>query len=406
MLSAKRQVALSLVVLLTLLASATTVSAAQKKRKLMQTKDDPYLLFVPGQPLLAAAARGSSVLLLRYPELEVFKTLDTPNDGRTGIRFRASHDGAWLAGYFSKVTLGVPRGAGVVYVWKTETGETALKLEDASMAFEFLPSEHRLVVWQPKLGMTQWALGDGGARQVGQAMASVSSVDSSNDGWLLVDADVKDPKAVVDSAINVSGAGEGMRISADGRHVLVRGACRIGKKSVEICIHRLEDSSLVGSARVITNDVFWSSKRPDESLKRGAALLPIEGYAKFVELLESTKLKDEGPAVGTAYATCQVWGDEHLLCQNAGFVKLQEIPDSAETTMDGFPASRSLWEVHTGDEVGRFINSCAVSADGRWAAVGVDGFTVLLFNTQSLDAMKSFLGSWKQPELVKRFEMP
>jgi hypothetical protein len=406
MLSTKRQVALSLVILLTFFASATTVSAAKKRRKYMQTQDDPYLLFVPGQPLVVAAARGSSVLFLGYPELEVFKTLDAPADGRTGIRFRASHDGAWLAGYFSKVTLGVPRGTGVVYVWNTQTGETAMKREDASMSFEFLPNEDRLVIWQPKQGMTQWALGEGGAKQVGQAIASVTFVNAANDGWLLVDADVKEPKAVVDSAINVSGTGEGMRISTDGRYVLVRGTCRIGKETADICIHRLEDDSLVGSARVITNDVYWSSQRPDERLKRGATLLPVEGYAKFVELLQSTNLKDEGPAVGTAYATCRVWGNEHLLCWNAVFVKLQEMPETEKTTMDGFPASRSLWEVHAGDEVGRFVNSCALSADGRWAAIGVDGYNVLLFDTQTLERMKNFLGSWKQPALVKRFELP
>src|SRR4051794_14044453 len=149
-----------------LLATGTARAAEGRRRRIMQNVDDPYLAFVPGQPLIFAAERGRSVIFLRYPDLEVDRPLDVPSDRRLEV-IKGSPDGTWIAGFFEESSF---RVAGKLRVWNVATGQTTLVLDDASMAFNFL-DENRLIAWQPKSGITQWELSATEAKQVGAVVA-------------------------------------------------------------------------------------------------------------------------------------------------------------------------------------------------------------------------------------------
>jgi hypothetical protein len=66
-----------------------------------------------------------------------------------------------------------------------------------------------------------------------------------------------------------------------------------------------------------------------------------------------------------------------------------------------------LWTIRAGEEIGRFINSCVLSADGRWVAVASAGVTVSIFDTTQLHSKENALnGTWQEPLMVKQIEMP
>ena len=100
MLSTKTLKPLAFTAVVAILVMAGSAQGAEKKRRrIMQNLDDPYLVFVPGQPLLLAAERGRAVLLLHCPDLEISRKLDVPTDRKLDV-IKASPDGTWIAGFF------------------------------------------------------------------------------------------------------------------------------------------------------------------------------------------------------------------------------------------------------------------------------------------------------------------
>lgn len=363
MLSTKRFKLLSLIVALAILAMAATAEEPAKKRrtKLFTGPDNPYLVFVPGQPMLVAVERGRAALLLRYPELEVVRKLEGVSEQKLDT-IKSSPDGTWLVGFFDDRIL---KTGGTLRVWNTTTGESYLFLDDASRAFQFHPTESRLVVWQPKGGITQWTLGEGESKRVGPAI-------TLHHVW-----------------------GESMRISNDGRYLLIEGGCG-GKEYWEFCVYDLKDGSTVSGTR-----------RENKMGTSGHWLaIPIENYKEFSEILASTQLDQP-----VEHSNCKRVGEHRALCRDRASVALVELdsvqPQSA-LSVRLFPG-RYIWEFRAGTEPAnaRDLNSCALSADGRWLAVGANGKDVLLFDTEQLESTSNWLaGTWKQPTLVKRFEMP
>jgi hypothetical protein len=112
-------------------------------------------------------------------------------------------------------------------------------------------------------------------------------------------------------------------------------------------------------------------------------------------------------------------GDHRALCRDTASVGLYDTEGYSKPLggLAGMLQDRKLWPFpgrvvwairNTTEPVrNRFLNSCALSADGRWLAVGVHGKDVFLFDTEHLESQGNFLfGSWQQPALVKTFEMP
>ena len=334
-----------------LLALPSADGAEPKRRKLMNSIDDPYVAFVPGHPWIFVAERGRSVTILKYPELETVRTLAESEKGRSLLFVEVSPDGEWLAGYFGNpgfmgtgITL---QSEGTLRVWNTSTLETGLLLDDVSMAFEFDKSSQRMVVWQPKVGITQWTVGPE-SKRIGPTITSISNIQQKR-----------------------------MFLSTDDRYVLTDGACPAAGDWWDYCLYSLEDGQLVG----------WI----DDPTKGDVNEKQLRD---FRELMAATKM--DLPDAETS-PTCRRQGEKRFVCYDAGSVWLSE--------RDG-ETSRTVWMVR-GTEFGRFYNSGAVSADGKWAAVGVDGKRVLLFDTEHLEDKKSFVvGPWQQPSLVKQFELP
>jgi hypothetical protein len=359
MLSKKQLKPLALIVALGILAMTGAAEGAEKKRRKMVLwlgGNDPYLFFVVGQPFLVAAERGRSAVLLRYPEMEVVQKLDGP--AKVPVEtIKTSPDGKFLAVFFHAGSFHVE---GSVRVWNTVTGESRLILDDASMAYELHPTEERLVVWQPKGGLTQWSLGEGGGKQVGPAITAVKSVDRTN-----------------------------LSLSSDGRYALIKGSCQDDKLSWQFCVCGLEDGSMVAR----TN--FTAGAAGDRIAHA------VEDNLEFVEILEATKLPSKikrslrlddtseersGFDVG-AYPACSEFGKGRRICYSFQFVS-------------GSSAGGVRWEIRPRDDLdARMMTSFAASADGRWAALGIDGVSVLLYDTDQL-------GPNGKPTLVKRFEMP
>jgi hypothetical protein len=404
--------------------------AEKTRRRILQNPNDPYLAFVPGQPLLFAAERGRSVVYLRYPELVVERKLETPADRRLDV-IKASPDGTWIAGFFEQGNL---RAGGELRVWKLTTGETRLRLDDASRAYEFM-DDHRLVVWQPKGGITQWDLGEPEARRFGPVITGVDLVQN-----------------------NVSC--HGMYLSPDARYLLICGTCRGGESNSktdwwDYCLYDLSDGATVG----------WSEDP-------GAANIPAwprDGEERmgdpkfsrqFSELLIGTNI---GSAAHEGYG-CRKAGENLELCFNGGYVSLIEVtpPTGIEPPPPPPPAAaavapaqteapaprrgnkfsdivrnykeqvkaaeaataaareereadrarraaheptrRTLWTIPSGDLTGgRTINSCARSADGRWIAVAAGGTMVSLFDTEHLESNED---GKQAPTRVQQLELP
>jgi len=164
----------------------------------------------------------------------------------------------------------------------------------------------------------------------------------------------------------------------------------------------------VNNNRVIWDAQSESENRKNPDWKEGPAMLPVEDFAAFGDLMTAKKLREERRELNTVYSQCRHWGADELLCQSAVTVRMQELPESDhKLTLAAFPRSSVLWGIDAGEETGRFINSADVSADGRWAAVGIDGLDVLLFDTRDTEQKRSLItGSWRQPAVVKRLELP
>jgi hypothetical protein len=386
--------------------------AEKKRRRIMQNIDDPYLAFVPGQPLLFAAERGRAVLLLHYPDLEISRKLDAPPDRKLDV-IKSSPGGTWIAGFFEESSF---RQGGTLRVWNLATGESHLVLDDASRAFEFL-DDNRLIVWQPKSGITQWGLGEGQGKQVGPVITSATNVQ-----------------------VNV--ATQGMYFSPDHRYLLVSGSCRGDDPKTDIaeyCLYDTSDGATVG----------WTAEDPQSMNNPNGGVFSRQ----FNELLVTTKVD----VTGAGPADCKQAGQNRQLCSDPVYVSLietyvvseaekEKARQAAEAPQESRPlkrvplkdiinemkergkaadaeaeASRArraaiaaasgrrvVWTIRSGDELGgRFINSCAVSADGRWVAIAAQGVTVSLFDTGNLESKSSFLnGAWQEPVMVKQFEMP
>jgi hypothetical protein len=354
----KQLKALALIAILGIAAMTAAGQATEKRHKriLWLGGDDPYLFFVAGQPFLVAAERGRSAVLLRYPEMEVVRKLDGPANVPVET-IKTSSNGKYLAVFFHAGSFHVE---GSVRVWNVATGESRLILDDASMAYEFHPTEDRIVVWQPKGGLTQWSLGEGGGKQFGPSITAVKSVDRTN-----------------------------LSLSSDGRYALVKGSCQDDKLGWQFCVCALEDGSIVARTNFTAR----------AAMERYAH--EVEGNLEFVEILEATKLpskiksslrlddtsEERSGFHVDAYSHCSELGKSRRICYSS-------------SSVSGSSASGVRWEIRPRDDLdARMMTSFAASADGRWAALGIDGVSVLLYDTDQLD------GSGK-PTLIKRFEMP
>jgi len=416
MLSTKTLKPLAFFAVVAILAMAGSAQGTGKKRRrIMQNIDDPYLAFVPGQPLLLAAERGGAVLFLHCPDLEISRKLEAPPDLKLDV-IKASPDGAWIAGFFEE---SIFRQGGTLRVWKLATGETHLVLADASRAFDFMDN-NRLIVWQPKGGITQWAVGEGEGKRVGPVITSATNVQ-----------------------VNI--ATKGMYFSPDHRYLLISGGCYGDDPKTDFgryCLYDTNDGSTVG----------WTEEDPTSMNNPNG-----EHFSRqFNELLVTTGVDATGGGAGN----CAQVGQNRQLCSDPVQVNLVETTVVAEVPKETQPvpvaeeapkeapapqrripfmnivselqergkaaaaeveASRArraaaaaasgrrvLWTIRSSDELGgRFINSCAVSADGRWVAVAAQGVTVSLFDTTHLEAKSNFLnGSWQEPVMIKQFEMP
>jgi hypothetical protein len=207
----------ALIVAIGILAMTAMAQGAEKKRRrYIQGFNDPYLAFVPGQPLLFAAEHGRSVLFLSYPELEVHRKIEVAPD-RKLESIKASPDGAWIALFFEVSSF---RTGGTLRVLKLATGQTHLLLDDASRAFDFMDN-NRLIAWQPKSGITQWDLGESEGKRVGSAVTSLGSVFRDY-----------------------------MVLSSDRRYLLIQGSCRGAEPNSRTdwsyCLYDLNDGSTVG----------------------------------------------------------------------------------------------------------------------------------------------------------------
>jgi len=374
----------------------------------MQNVDDPYLAFVPGQPLIFAAERGRSVIFLRYPDLQVDRPLDVPTDRRLEV-IKGSPDGTWIAGFFEESSF---RVAGKLRVWNVATGQASLVLDDASMAFNFL-DDNRLIAWQPKSGITQWELSATEAKQVGVVVAPENSVFRDN-----------------------------MYPSPDRRYLLIKGTCRGGEANSktdwwDYCVYDLSNGSTVGWAEDPESATAWN--------KTG------KFTRQFTELLIGANIDS---TFGMRQSNCKKVGPTRELCNDGAAVTLVETTEATVTSPPPAPKEapkeaparpkfglnfkemarqikeasqaiaadaqtyratlnsagrnrRILWAIRAGEEIGRHINSCALSADGRWVAVGSMGVTVSLFDTEHLEPKKNLMnGEWQEPVMVKQFEMP
>lgn len=414
MLSTKTVKPLALTALIAILAMTGSAQGAERKRRrFMQNLNDPYLAFVPGQPLLYAAERGGSVLFLRYPELELDRKLEAPSDRELDV-IKVSPDRTWIAGFFE---VSSSRQGGTLCVWRLSTGKPHLLLDDASRAFEFLDS-NRLIVWQPKGGITQWGLGEVEGKRVGPVITSATNVQ-----------------------VNVST--KGFYLSPDGRYLLTTGGCHGDDPRTDHgqhCLYDVNDGSTVG----------WTDEDPKSMNNPNGQYFSRE----FNELLVATNVDPSG---GGGAPGCTPAGQNRELCSDPGAVSLIEtiVSVEGEKTTEPPPASaeapkgpptpkrpaslkgvfrtlkevgqavaesakaaraaqnsagenrRILWTIRAGKEIGRFINSCALSEDGRWIAVASMGVTVSLFDTEHLESKKNLLnGAWQEPVMVKQFQMP
>jgi hypothetical protein len=180
-----------------------------------------------------------------------------------------------------------------------------------------------------------------------------------------------------------------LSLSSDGRYALIKGSCQDDKLGWQFCVCGLEDGSMVAR----TN--FTAGAAGDRYAHE------VEGNLEFEEILEATKLPSKikrslrlddtseersGFDVG-AYPACSEFGKGRRICYSFQFVS-------------GSSASGVRWEIRPRDDLdARMMTSFAASADGRWAALGIDGVSVLLYDTDQLDTNG-------KPTLVKRFEMP
>ena len=419
MLSKKTLEPLALLIAIGIVAMTAMAEGAEKKRRrFIQSFNDPYLAFVPGKPLLFAAEHGRSVVYLRYPELEVERKIEVAPD-RKLESIKTSPDGTWVALFFEMS--GFHTG-GTLRVLKLATGETHLLLDDASRAFEFMDN-NRVIAWQPKGGITQWELGEGEGKRVGPAVTSLGSVYRDS-----------------------------MVLSSDSRYVLIQGSCRgsdpNSRADWAYCLYDLNDGSTVG----------WSNARAAGYGAEGD-FYPQDGEftPEFTELLIGTNVK----LATEPESICHKVGQNRNLCNNAAAVTFFETAVTTEaektTTTPTPPASaeapkerplgkpglnfkdivqelkerqkaanadaeaararradankngknRILWTIRAGAEIGRFINSCALSADGRWVALASMGVNVSLFDTEQSEAKKNLLnGEWQEPIMVKQIELP
>lgn len=345
-----------------ILALAGTAKGADRKVKGWMSPDDPYVAFVKGQPLLVAATGGRTVLL-SLPDLKLVRTLEGAAEEQRLLLARSSPDGAWIAGFIARPGLfgmkGHYRGEGTLQVWNTATGESRLVLKDASMAFDFNAAGDRLIMWQQQGGIGQWTLADG--KQAGSAITSADRVDD-------------------------------LRVSNDGLYLLVKGRCHAENANWDFCLYRLEDGSATAWTRAVKNDETWKTKWA------GPKTIPMEDYEEFDEVVDSVDAVDILP--------CAHSRKGRLLCSDAGTVMLALPAKSKDQRIAGFPVSRVIWTIRGGEDVGRFINSCALDPDGRFVAVGADGENVLLFDSRHLESNGNLiLGNWMQPAFVKRFAM-
>jgi len=405
---------------ITIVAMAGSTQAAEHKRKrYIQKFDDPYLVFVPGKPLLFAGEHGRTPVFLRYPELDVDRKIDVPAD-RTLQIVKASPDGTWIGCFFEQSSF---RSEGTLRVWKLDTLETHLLRDDAAAAFEFLDN-NRLIIWQPKIGITQWALGEGEAKQFGPVITTATNVQ-----------------------VNVRS--NGFYLAPDRRYLLTSGRCHGDDPrddSADYCVYDLSDGSTVG----------WGDD-PETAMTPTFQLDPKTGNrirtfsSPFSELLIGTNID----LTGGGPPACTPAGQNLELCRSAAAVSLIDTTVVAEAEKPAEPATASteapqpaptprpaggfkgilgsfkeagqavaavvqaaratqrgaaknrrvIWTIQSGDEIGgRFINSCALSADGRWVAVATMGMTVSIFDTTQLQSKDD--GAWQEPLMVKQIDLP
>jgi len=375
-----------LLTLLLILFLPAVIAGKDKKdqKKRFKSPDDLVVAFVHGEQLVRFHHWSVGDGHLAYPAMRIaerersepelrFRSLVVDRED-TLMRYALSQDRRWVAVRYKK---------GPLEVTNLETGETVLSLtEKLSRSFDFHPTEDRFLIFQPKVGITQWDL-ERGVRVEPTLSAAMVGVTF-------------------------------FEIAPSGNYLRTEGRCEADKWSYDYCIFDLRDGSTVAWADDL-NDL--GRLRVDEKDQALAA--------DYQDLLAATGFISESQredAEAERIPGCRRLGDGRLFCCDPATVVLtddslppaepeSESPRRGALGLLGIPSLQSapqafpgrfLWKIAASRERKKlFINSCDLSTDQRWVVLGVNSEEVLLFSTDQLETVGlALMGSWQQPVLT------
>lgn len=387
---------LPLVVLL-LLALAVPAAGKGKKdkknKKRFRSADDLVVAFMRDEPLISVVHWREGRQYLTYPSLgpgehrpsereRRFRSIVEGNEASVRAHL-VSPSRKWLAVSYKK---------GPVTVTDLDTGATVLSIaENVSPVFDFHPVKDLLVLFQPKVGITQWDLERG----------------------------VRVEPTILGATIGVTY----LEVAPNGNFARTAGMCRAGDWTFDYCIFDLRDGSTVAWADELVDDLS-QLRVTDEDVARAEDFQDLLEATGFVSDRQRKAARQEQPP------GCRRLEEGRLFCCSAASVALTDenaapaaeapaasskkgamgllgLTGVAQARPREFPG-QYLWQIAANRDRKRlFINSCDLSADGKWVALGVDSSEVLLFSTATLEeASLAMMGSWQQPVLVDSYEFP